>query len=152
MAGLKRPAVIPLRTAYIRCRIPEVADQSEHPQTHPVKCQDGKASALVHSIKRLLEVGEDAKEWCLLQMGKLLAKFCLDYPRPRASPGKAAMEAVVENDLLQPNIHDLLQNLPNRFEEPDAPILPSSFWVTQSLPSTFAEGWYLLPKRTSRAQ
>jgi len=38
------------------------------------------------------------------------------------------MEAVVENDLLQANIHYPLQNLPNRFEEPDAPILPPSFW------------------------
>ena len=92
-----------------------------------MKCRDGEASALVHSDKRLLEVNEDTKEWRLLQMGKLLGKFCLDYPRPRATPGKAAMEAVVENDLLQPNIHYLLQNLPNWFEKPDGPILPPSF-------------------------
>ena len=60
-----------------------------------MKCQDGKASALVHCVKRLLQVNEDAKQWRLFQMGKLLGKFCLDYPYPCASPFKASMQAVV---------------------------------------------------------
>ena len=53
--------------------------------------QNGEASASVHGIKGLLEVNEDAKEWPLLQMGELLGQFRFDYPRPRASPGKAPM-------------------------------------------------------------
>ena len=98
-------AVILLRTANIFCCIPEVADQSEHLWTHPVKCQDGEASALVHGVECFLQVNEDAKEWRLLQMCELLGKFHLYDPHPCASPCKAPMQAVVEFDVLQPKIH-----------------------------------------------
>jgi hypothetical protein len=56
-----------------------------------MECQDGEASASVHGIKRFVQVNEDAKEWCLLQMRELLGKFCLYDPRPSASPCKAPM-------------------------------------------------------------
>ncbi len=93
-----------------------------------MKCQDGEAPALVHGVKRLLEVDEDAKEWRLLQMGKLLCQLRLNYPRPRASTGEASMKAVMELDLFKPEVHHPLHNLPNRFKEADAPIFPTSFW------------------------
>ncbi len=92
-----------------------------------MKCQNGEESASVHGIKRLLEVDEDAEEWPLLQMGELLGQFCFDYPRPRASPGKAPMQTIMELDLFQPEVHHPLHNLPNRFKEADAPIFPTSF-------------------------
>ena len=93
-----------------------------------MKCQNGEASALVHGIKRLLEVDEDAEEWPLLQMGELLCQFCLDYPRPRATSDKAPMQTIMELDPFQPEVHHPLHDLPNRFKEADAPIFPTSFW------------------------
>ena len=78
-----------------------------------MKCQNGKASASVHGIKGLLEVNEDAEEWPLLQMGELLGQFCSDYPCPRASPGKAPMQTIMELDLFQPEVHNPPHNLPN---------------------------------------
>ena len=57
-----------------------------HLHAHPVKCQDGKESVSVHGIKCFLEINEDAKEWHLLQMCKLLGKFCLDDSCPGEAP------------------------------------------------------------------
>ncbi len=91
-ACLERTAVIPLCATDVRRSIPEAANQSQHLKSYPVECQDGEASASVHGVKRFLQVNEDPKEWRLLQMGKLLSKFCLDYPGPRAPPCKAPMQ------------------------------------------------------------
>jgi hypothetical protein len=93
-----------------------------------MKCQNGEAPASVHGIKRLLEVDEDAEEWPLLQMGELLCQFRFNYPRPSASSGEASMQAIMELDPFQPEVHHLLHNLPNWFKEADAPIFPTSFW------------------------
>jgi hypothetical protein len=83
-------------------------------------------------------------------MRELLGKFRLNDSRPCTSPGEAPVKAVVEFDVLQSDILYPLQNLPNWFEEFDAPIFPLlSELVTQSLPSTFAGGWNLLPNRRS---
>ena len=83
-------------------------------------------------------------------MRELLDKFCLNDSHPCTSPGMASVKAVVEFDVLQSDILYPLQNLPNRFEESDAPISPLlSGLATQSLPSTFAGRWNLLPKRRS---
>jgi hypothetical protein len=80
-----------------------------------VECQDGEASASVHGVECFLRVDEDPEEWRLLQMRELLSEFRFDYPGPRAPPCKAPMQAVMEFDGLQAEIHHSLQNLPNRF-------------------------------------
>ncbi len=115
MACLERMAVIPIRTIDILRSLPEVANQLQHFLAYPMECQDDEASASVHGIKLFLQVNEATKEWHLLQMRELLGEFCLDDPRPCASPCKTPMQAVVEDNILQPEIHHLLENLPNRF-------------------------------------
>jgi hypothetical protein len=67
--------------------------------------QDLETLALVHGIKHLLQVNEDTKERCLLQMRKLLSQLGFKDPCSCASPDKASMEAIAQNDGLQLKIH-----------------------------------------------
>ncbi len=77
-----------------------------------MECQDCEALAPVHGIKRFLQVNEDTKERRLLQMRKLLSQLGFDYSCSCALPRKASMEAIAQDDGLQPKVHYLLQNFP----------------------------------------
>jgi hypothetical protein len=49
-------------------------------------------------------------------VGELLSQLRLDHSRARPSEVSTAVKAVVKNDGLEPSIHDLFDDFPNRFE------------------------------------